>query len=462
MTEQDVHEFHKRLYLVDHLVAQPIGDDFGGNRNGLYGTAGIMRRIRPDAQVLMIPNMFFTGYAPDAYCVTYRKKFLQSPMPIHDVNFIYSYLRHTGERDLVSADYVKKLTEPDFYDPKFIRGHVDKNIAALETREANSREKFKGANVRFFSYSKFVAAWYDKTLLHYSDAHPTEFVFDKVARGILNHLGLENDLRPVVVHEKGALPFYRSIDVALGIDASATPIFLNDREVTFDEYFSQYCEEYDGIGTRELFGYVAGNVTKVVVTNHKTGTMLMAGILREYCARYGLRYMDLSDHLAANNARLGINVDTVDPALDFQSYDFIFVPHAQHFEILVDAVPNLRYRAVHLTRNPYEIIMLGVRFHQITDEQWCNKKLFVADARGPCGFRRIAEYDVGEDGEVGDHSYREIMNRLPDDEKIEFEIRNHTSTFSTILYIESFLKRFQGDGNITSVQVGGYRNRGMC
>jgi tetratricopeptide (TPR) repeat protein len=260
-------------------------------------------------------------------------------------------------------------------------------------------------------------------------------------------------LRPVPLGEKGVVPFYRSIDVALGIDACATPIYLNNREVTFDEYFARYCEEYDDIGTRELFGYIAGNVTKVVVTNHKTGTLLMQGILREYCTKYGLRLLELSEHLAANNERLGVNLDEVDPDLDFQGYDFIFITHAQHFEILVDAVPNLRYRAVHLIRNPYEIIMSGVRYHQITDEGWCNKKLFVADKRGPCGFRRIAGYDVDENAEVGDHTYREIMNLLPDDEKIEFEIRNHDSTFSTILYIESFLKRFQADGNVSTVRL---------
>ena len=107
MSEQDILKFHDQLYLVDHFVAQPIGDDFGGNR--LYGTAAILKGLRSEAQVLMIPNLFFTGYAPDSYCVTFRKKWLQAPMPVHDVNFIYSYLKHDGERDLVSADYVEKI-----------------------------------------------------------------------------------------------------------------------------------------------------------------------------------------------------------------------------------------------------------------------------------------------------------------------------------------------------------------
>ena len=369
-------------------------------------------------------------------------------MPVHDVNFIYSYLKHSGKRDAVRVDYAKKLAEPDFYSTKFIRSHVEKNISELAAREAEARAKFQNQNVHFYSYSKFVAHWYDKTLLHYSDAHPTEFVFGKLAEEILENLGLENDVRPTALGEKGVVPFYKSIDAALGLDACSTPIYLGNREVSFEEYFRRYCDAYDEIGKQELFGYVSRNVTKAVVTNHKTGTLLMQGILADYCSRYHLRLLDLNHYLIANENK-------VDPEFDFQQYDFIFATHAQHFEKLVNAVPNLRYRAIHLIRNPYEIIMSGVRYHQITDEEWCNKKIFVADKYGRCGFRRIAAYDVDASGQAGDYSYREIMNSLPADDKIEFEIRHHASTFGTIGAIARFLKRFRYDGNVATVRLEG-------
>jgi len=444
MNEDDVKEFHKRIYRIDHLITQPIGNNFGNSQD--FGSEAILGRLRPDAKVLMLPNLFFTGYAPDSYCVTYRKKFLQEPMPVHDVNFIYSYLKHRGNRNEVRADYTKKLADPDFYSAKFIRSHVQKNISELAARELDSREKFKRNNIRFYAYSKFVARWYDKVLLHYSDAHPTEFVFSQLAQEILEYLGLANDLQPVFLGEKGVVPFYKSVDAVLGINACSTPIYVNNREVSFDEYFRRYCSAYDKLERHELFGYISRNVTKVIVTNHKTGTMLMQGILREYCAKYRLRLLELNQHLSGNK-------DQVDPECDFQGYDFIFVTHAQHFEKLVNAVPYLRYRAVHLTRNPYEIIMSGVRYHQVTDEGWCNKKLFVSDQKGHCGFKRIAAYDVDKNGQVGDYTYREIMNSLPDEGKVEFEIRNHAATFGTINSIDHFLKRFRGDGNVTTIRL---------
>jgi hypothetical protein len=444
MTEEDIREFHKRTYRVDWLITQPMSSTFGDSE--YLGAEAILRRLRSDAKVLMLPNLFFTGYAPDSYCVSFRKKFLQEPMPVHDVNFIYGYLKHGGRREEVGEEYIGKLTDPDFYSAKLIRSHVQKNISELSAREFDSCEKFRGEQVRFYFYSKFVARWFDKALLHYSDEHPTEFVFGKLAREILEDLGLEDDILPVALGDKGVLPFYKSIATIFGLDVCSTPIYINDREVGFDEYFQRYCDAYDKLDKRELFGYISENVTKVVVTNDRAGTMLMRGIVREYCTKYHLRLLELNHHLSGNN-------NQVDPAFDFQHYDFIFVSDAKHFEKLVDAVPNLRYRTVHLIINPYEIILSGVRYHQVTDDDWCNRKLFVADEKAYCGFRRVAAYDVAEGGQVGDHTYREVMNELSDADKIAFEIRNHASTLGTIISIEQFLKRFRDDGNVTSIRL---------
>ena len=157
--------------------------------------------------------------------------------------------------------------------------------------------------------------------------------------------------RPVL-GEKGVVPFYNSVGESLGFDAVSQPIMVNNRSVSFDEFFKLYCNEYDKIKIEELFGYIAKTVVRVIITNHKTGTMLMANIIRQYCKMFKLRLLELNQHLVRNG-------DQIDPSEDFQSYDFIFVTHAQHFEQLVTAVPYLRYRAVHLIRNPFEIIMSG-------------------------------------------------------------------------------------------------------
>jgi hypothetical protein len=444
MSEEDARQFAKDIYRIDLLVTQPVNSGF--RDSDAFGTDLMLASLRPEARAVVFPNMFFTGYAPDSYCVTYRKKFLRDPMPIHDVNFVHSYLKHDGARGLVRQDYEAKLNSPTFYRNEWLQEHIEKDLRELETRESEARIKIRRDNTFFYPYSKFVRRWLSQTLLHYSDAHPTEFVFRRIANEILEDLGIEPNGESPELSEKGVLPFYKSIGTHLGLDLQSHPIYLNNRQIKFDEYFERYCSAYDKMDRNSLFGYIERNVTKVIVTNHKTGTLLMEGILREYCTAQNLRFFQLNQHLSKNN-------DCVDPAFNCQVYDFIQVTHAQHFERLIDAVPSLRYRALHLIRNPYEIIMSGVRYHQVTQEGWCNKKIFVRDVKGPCGYLRIANYNCSKEDEAGEYSYREIMSSLSPTDKIAFEIKYHATTFGTIPSIAHFLRRFANDKNVMSVQL---------
>jgi tetratricopeptide (TPR) repeat protein len=443
MSDDDIAAFHALLHRIDYLIVQPISDGFRGER---FGTAATLARLRAEARAFFVPNMFVTAYAPDSYCVTYRKKFMQAPMPIHDINFIYSYAKHHRDRAAVKAEYLAKLHDPQFYSEEFVRRGVEKNVAELAAREKEARQKYPRDNARYYAYSEFVAANIDKTLLHYSDAHPTEFGFEAMAREILADLGLPGDQRPVTLAEKGVVPFYRAIGDRLGFDAERTQIYLNNRPVDFDAYFDAYCKIYDRYDPYELFGYVSRNVTKVIVTNHKTGTMLMHGFVHEYCKKYNLKLLVLNKHLSENK-------DRIDTSVDFQAYDFIYITHAQHFERLINAVPNLRYRAIHLIRHPLEIIMSGVRYHQITDEGWCNRRIFIADPKAAAGYRQIGSYDAAKDQELGDFSYREIMNALDETGRVAFEIRHHATAFGTVPSIKRFLKRFHDDGNVATLRL---------
>ena len=185
---------------------------------------------------------------------------------------------------------------------------------------------------------------------------------------------------------------------------------------------------------------------RVIVANHKTGTMLMLGLAREYCETYGLKHLVFDRYLRDNGNR-------IDPAHDFQSYDVISINHALHFAQLIDAVPGLAYRALHLVRNPYEIIMSGARYHEVAREEWSDKKLFVADEGGPCGFLRIGPNSQPDEACRGDFSYRDILGRLGREQKIEFEIRELRRGFNTIPCIRNFLRRFKSDRNVATIRL---------
>jgi len=75
------------------------------------------------------------------------------------------------------------------------------------------------------------------------------------------------------------------------------------------------------------------------------------------------------------------------------------------------------HKSVVCIRNPYEVIVSGMRYHQITMEPWC---------------KRVTP-------ELNNKSYKEVIKNLPNiEEKIKFEM-NHKSR-KTILNMYEFVK----------------------
>jgi hypothetical protein len=444
MTEENVQDFYRILPKIDFLIIQPIAADYRGSDS--FGSAKILGLMSPEGRVFMMPNLFFTGYAPDVYCLTYRKQFLLEPMPIHDVNLIYSYLKYNGLRSEIKNEYTKKLGSSDFYSKEFLVNHVKNNIDSLVQRENKDAALYSDTRVRFFFYSQLLSRYFDEELLHYSDAHPTEFVFSKIAGLIFEDMGLKYESAPIHLKEKGVTPFYKSVEQVVDFSLTREKIYINSQPISLDQFIESYCDAYDRQSKNDLLGYIENKIVKVVITNHKTGTLLMQRILRDYCITYNKKLLELNDILKNKGAE-------IEPSYGFGEYDFIFITHIQHFVQLMAAVPHLKYRTVHLIRNPFEIIMSGVRYHQITDEKWCNEKVFVKDATTPWGYSQITNYGGDSGGQSGDFTYKQIMNNLTEKEKVKFEILNHKKTFGTINEITSFLKNVRFDNNILNVRL---------
>ena len=95
-----------------------------------------------------------------------------------------------------------------------------------------------------------------------------------------------------------------------------------------------------------------------------------------------------------------------------------------HFNRIVN---NLKEeKCLVLIRNPYEIIMSGMRYHQITNEEWCIKKF-------------------------GNHSYKSYIKSLPIDKKIIFEMNNCAK--DTILDIYNDIKFHNKNNNILFLKL---------
>ena len=99
-----------------------------------------------------------------------------------------------------------------------------------------------------------------------------------------------------------------------------------------------------------------------------------------------------------------------------------------HFDCVTnDMIKNTK--CVVIIRHPYEIIMSGVRYHQITSEKWCNKK------------KKDLNY----------LSYKQNIQNLNFDDKIIFEMEN--CAYRTINAIYNDMKNRNFNNNILFIKL---------
>ncbi|MGR8933322.1 MAG: WcbI family polysaccharide biosynthesis putative acetyltransferase [Gammaproteobacteria bacterium] len=441
MKDEDVDQFYELLEDIDLIIVQPVNDEY--NNSHKYGTARILDGLPKKTKIIMLPNLYFTGYAPDCHCVSYKKQFMLEPMPIHDTNLIYLYMKHDGDREGIYKEYQQILAADNYYSQKIIEEGIAASITELEKKENSAIEKYKSFAPQFIRYSEIVKSNFRKSLLCYSDSHPTEDAFVLCGDKILEVLGLSSTIQKQKLKELGVLPFYKSVEKILDFEITKTDIVINNHRCDLTAFVDRYCNAYDKYEKRDLKKFIDTDITKVIVTNHKTGTILFKSILEEYCQNSNDSYLDFTQYLFRNK-------ESIDPDYDFNKHKVIFIAHVQHFARLIKTVPGFKYRAVHVIRHPYEILMSGVRYHQVTNEAWCNKKVFIKKDEG---FEKIINFNVDNALCNADYSYKDIMLNEDMDGKIMFELKQHKTTFGTINSIYDFLVRHKKDHNIMTVKL---------
>jgi len=131
----------------------------------------------------------------------------------------------------------------------------------------------------------------------------------------------------------------------------------------------------------------------IIGSYHKTGSVLFSDIWHNYFNQKTKDYMDYN-----------------------------------HFDCTTnDMIKNTK--CVVIIRHPYEIIMSGVRYHQITSEKWCNKK------------RK----------DLNDLSYKQNIQNLNFDDKIIFEMEN--CAYETINAIYNDMKNRNFNNNILFIKL---------
>lgn len=172
------------------------------------------------------------------------------------------------------------------------------------------------------------------------------------------------------------------------------------------------------------------------ITNHKTGTKLIQGVLKKY------------EDTVENNSVLWLNrymeAGEIRRDIQPQDYKFLFAPHCQHFSIFSKKYNNVPIRYCHWIRNPMDIILSGARYHVFTQENWCHRKVFAKHPFAQDKFIFAGSYSSDVEGAT--HSYQEAISSLHALARIEFEVLNHRGAHGTISHIEKFLETSKDEG----------------
>jgi len=159
------------------------------------------------------------------------------------------------------------------------------------------------------------------------------------------------------------------------------------------------CENARGGPGKKIYGYTEMSnrrIKAIIGSYHKTGSVIFSDIFKTY-----------------------------------QQHDksFIYADY-NHFNSVPDDAISKK-KCVVLIRHPYEMIMSGMRYHQIADEGWCTTdtgRLPVIRKDSQKGWKRFGQRNFNgapPKGELGKCSYKEYINSLKTrDEKIMFELHN--------------------------------------
>jgi hypothetical protein len=89
------------------------------------------------------------------------------------------------------------------------------------------------------------------------------------------------------------------------------------------------------------------------------------------------------------------------------------------------------FRGIHVRRDPREVVVSGYLYHRHTNEKWCVAKSTpdenpAESPRVPLS-RRHESFEWKEKylGELGELSYQQVLNRLPQNDGLRFEISHY-------------------------------------
>lgn len=125
---EDKYDIFSKLETADIFLHQPVSEvNFG-----IYGSDNLKRHLKQDVKLISFPNLFFTGYHPQAIYLRDTKGLnISEPYDYHDKNLVEMF--KAGK----SVDEVEYIAEDEsYYSTDVIRQNIDNSLVELKERES--------------------------------------------------------------------------------------------------------------------------------------------------------------------------------------------------------------------------------------------------------------------------------------------------------------------------------------
>ena len=219
--------------LCDLLISQRVKNE--NKISPRLSTECVEKRLRKDAQIIWIPNIYFNGYFPQL-CANGHNVYLndgdEGLFPIGD-----KYIDTLEEDGLSTQEILERISNPNFFNSEEIIGRCEHSLKELKKRE----------ELCSILMSDYVEENYKKWQLFYSPNHPINKVIYEESRRILEQLGYKNttieqfDLKPLVGMDN---PIYPSVVKILGLREKIEKSNANTAVWGFCGDFLEFSKKY--------------------------------------------------------------------------------------------------------------------------------------------------------------------------------------------------------------------------
>lgn len=159
------------IQSIDLLIYQNVSEN--NKFSPKLATAHILKNINENAKTICIPNVYFSGYFPQACGNPYNpflKEYNNTPFPYGDINI------QEMQDEYSAREIAYKIGAKDFYSKEYVEKNANDSLQELINREQICDVKI----------SDYILDNYKKEMLFFTTNHPSNKVLKELVKRVFN------------------------------------------------------------------------------------------------------------------------------------------------------------------------------------------------------------------------------------------------------------------------------------